>query len=215
MLLLAAALRPVSAQVSVQAVDVMGDSISRGFNAVSGSPCPNSDQEGYNWLTGRTHGAFRAAGPENVFSVLERMECDAGMTLFSPASNHAMSGATLVRDLVTQANNVKTYLTSQPVERMAVMFIGHNDNCSGTANKTNASCSSIDMDPANYCKTTPEAFERELRKGLDVLITTGNTRIAVMAPVRVSQLCNFAGRQIASSAARASFSGALQAFVPR
>lgn len=182
-------------QINVTVLDVMGDSISKGFNASSASPCSNGDQENYNWLTSDTHGtSLCATGSENVFSVFERMECARSTQLIAPTPNHAFSGATLVRDLVTQAENVKTYLRSVQGQRMAVVFIGHNDSCSGTIAKTNASCSNSDLDPANYCRTRPDAFERELRKGLDILITTGDTRIAVVAPVRVSQLCNFGGK---------------------
>jgi hypothetical protein len=129
-------------------------------------------------------------GSENVFSVFERMECSTGAQLFATPVNHAESGATLVDDLVPQATNVKSYLQTAQSQRLAVVFLGHNDNCSGSITKTNTSCSSPDLDPANYCKTRPDAFERELRKGLDILITIGNTRVGVMSPVRVSQLCN-------------------------
>ncbi len=90
----------VSAQLGIQAVDVSGDSISKGFNASSASPCSNGDQENYNWITSDTHGfSFCSAGSENVFSIFEQMECDAGMSLFAPAPNHAASGATMASDL--------------------------------------------------------------------------------------------------------------------
>ena len=181
-----------SAQLGIQAIDITGDSISKGFNAGSAFPCSNGDQETYNWLTSNTHGSsFCGAGGEGVFSVRERMECDAGSAILAPSPNHAVSGATLVHDFVSQAGNVRTYLTAQPSTRLAVVFLGHNDNCSGNSTKTNASCSSTDLDPANYCKTKPDTFERELRKGLDVLMSIGNTRVGVVSPVRVSQLCNF------------------------
>jgi hypothetical protein len=184
-----------TAQLNVYAIDVMGDSISKGFNASSASPCSNSDQENYNWLTSDTHGQnVCGAGSENVFSVFERMECATGSQLFPTPVNHAESGATLVDDLVPQATNVKAYLQTAPSQRLAVVFLGHNDNCAGTIAKTNTSCASPDLDPANYCKTRPDAFERELRKGLDILITIGNTRVGVMSPVRVSQLCNFGSK---------------------
>ena len=191
-LMFALCIASASAQLGIQVVDVMGDSISKGFNAGSAFPCSNGDQESYNWMTSDTHGTnFCGVGTEGVFSVFERMECDAGANLITPFPNHAVSGATLVRDFATQASNVKTYFSSQPSNRLAVVFFGHNDNCSGTVTKVNASCSSTDLDPANYCKTKPEAFERELRKGLDTLMSIGTTRIGVVAPVRVSQLCNF------------------------
>lgn len=183
------------AQLNIRAIDVSGDSISKGFNAGNAFPCSNGDQENYNWLTSDTHGgAFCTAGSENVFSVFERMECDAGTNLITRSPNSAVSGATLVGNFFSQAGNVRTFLLAQPVTRMAVVFLGHNDNCSGTVAKVNASCASSDLDPANYCKTSPAAFERELRKGLDVLMSVGNTRVGVAAPVRVSQLCNFAGK---------------------
>lgn len=183
------------AQLSIQSVDVTGDSITKGFNASSSFPCSNGDQETYNWLTSDTHGTtFCGAGSEGVFSLLERMECDTGTNIIAPLPNHAASGATLVRDFVTQAGNVRTYLTGQPSTRLAVVFLGHNDNCSGLATKTNTSCTSTDLDPANYCTTKSDAFERELRKGLDVLMSIGNTRVGVVSPVRVSQLCNFGSK---------------------
>ena len=184
-----------SAQLGIQAVDITGDSISKGFNASSAFPCSNGDQENYNWLTSDSHGStFCGAGTENVFSVFERMECDAGANLITPFPNHAASGATLVNDFVTQAGNVSTYLSAQPATRLAVVFLGHNDSCSGTLTKTNASCSSSDLDPANYCKTKLDSFERELRKGLDILMSIGQTRIGVISPIRVSQLCNFGSK---------------------
>ena len=181
--------------MGIQAIDVAGDSITKGFNAGNAFPCANADQENYNWLTSDTHGSgFCTAGNEGVYSILERLECDNGVNIFAPVPNHAVSGATLVHDLYNQALNVRTYLASQPPQRMAVVFMGHNDNCSGTTTKSNASCTSTDLDPANYCKTKPDSFERELRKGLDVLMSIGDTRVGVLAPVRVSQLCNFGNK---------------------
>ncbi len=183
------------AQLNIQAIDVAGDSISKGFNAGNAFPCANTDQEQFNWITGDTHGAnFCSAGSENVFSVLERLECDYGTDIFKPFPNHAASGARMLGDFLGQAGNIKTYLNAQFAPRMAAVFLGHNDNCSGTVTKTNASCSNSDLDPNNYCRTKPEAFEREFRRGLEVLMTISNTRIAVAAPVRVSQLCNLGNK---------------------
>lgn len=182
----------ISAQLTVQTIDVAGDSIMKGFNAGNSAPCANADQETFNWLTSRTHGsAFCVPGSENVFSVLERMECDAGGSLFTAFPNHAASGARMLADFQIQANNIKTYLNTQPAQRMAVVFLGHNDACSGSLNKINASCSSSDLDPNSYCRTKPDAFERELRRGLDILMSVPDSRIAIVAPVRLSQLCNF------------------------
>ncbi|CAN5624570.1 hypothetical protein BH24ACI2_BH24ACI2_08810 [soil metagenome] len=181
-----------NAQLNIQAIDVAGDSISKGFNAGSSAPCANADQEQYNWITSNTHGTtFCSAGSENVLSLVERLECDYRASVFSPMPNHAASGAQMLRDFLTQAGNIRSYLIANPAPRMAAVFLGHNDNCAGTLTKINASCSSSDLDPNNYCRTKFDSFEREFRKGLEVLMSIPNTRIAVAAPVRVSQLCNF------------------------
>lgn len=180
------------AQLNIQAIDVAGDSISKGFNAGSTAPCANTDQEQYNWITSNTHGTdFCSAGSENVYSVIERLECDYSTNIFAATPNHAASGARMLDDFVPQAGKIKTYLNAQLGQRMAAVFLGHNDNCSGTLTKINASCSISDLDPNNYCRTKNDVFEREFRKGLEVLMSISNTRIAVAAPVRVSQLCNF------------------------
>lgn len=185
----------VSAQLNVQAIDVAGDSISKGFNASSAFPCSNADQEQYNWITSDTHGtSLCGRGTENVFSLVERLECRLGSDIFAANPNRAQSGARMLSDFVTQANGIRIYLLSQPAPRLAAVFLGHNDGCSTTLTKTNASCPSADQDPNNYCRTRPDSFEREFRKGLDVLITAAGTRIGVASPVRVSQLCNFGSK---------------------
>ncbi|HQU85418.1 MAG TPA: hypothetical protein PKY59_19915 [Pyrinomonadaceae bacterium] len=183
------------AQLTVQAVDVAGDSISKGFNAGNSFPCSNGDQEQYNWFSSDTHGSdFCGAGSEGVNSFLERLECEYNSNILARNPNSAASGSQMLSDFVNQSNSIKTYLGAQNGQRLAAVFLGHNDNCGGNVTKTNASCSSNDKDPNNYCKTKPDSFEREFRKGLDILITTGNTRIGVVSPVRVSQLCNFGSK---------------------
>lgn len=180
------------AQLSIQAIDVSGDSISKGFNAGNSFPCSNGDQETYNWLTSNTSGSnLCSAGSEGVFSIRERLQCLSGTGILARTPNSAASGATLLNNFASQAANVRTYLDAQSGRKLAAVFLGHNDNCSGTLTKINASCSSADLDPNNHCRTRDDAFERELRKGLDILITISNTRVGVVAPVRVSQLCNF------------------------
>lgn len=183
------------AQLTVQAIDVAGDSISKGFNAASTFPCSNNDQEQYNWLSSDTHGKnFCGSGSENVYSFLERLECEQNTNISARSPNSAASGARMLSDFVNQTNTIKTYLGVQSGQRLAAVFLGHNDNCAGNLAKTNTSCPTADQDPNNYCKTKPESFEREFRKGMDILITTGNTRIGVVSPVRVSQLCNFGSK---------------------
>ncbi|MEZ5428467.1 MAG: hypothetical protein R2747_19510 [Pyrinomonadaceae bacterium] len=182
-------------QLNVKAIDVAGDSISKGFNARSTFPCSNGDKEQYNWITSDTHGTDSCgAGAEGVYSLLERLECQFGGSIAAPNPNSAMSGAQLLTDFLNQTNSIKTYLSGQSSPRLAAVFLGHNDACTNTITKTNASCSSNDLDPNNYCRTKNDSFERELRKGLDVLMTIPDTRVGVVAPVRVSQLCNFGSK---------------------
>jgi cysteine-rich repeat protein len=70
------------------------------------------------------------------------------------------------------------------------VLLGHNDACTNTLDKTGNGCAG-DRDPENYCRTTPAAFEREFRRGMDELIQIAGVRVAVLAVIRISQLCNF------------------------
>jgi hypothetical protein len=185
-----------SGAAAVQSMDVCGDSISKGFNAQSRFPCPNADQEEFNWATSNTHGAdLCSPGPEGVFSQAERIECLRGATVISANPNSARSGAQMLKDFVSQATTVKAVLIGQPAPRYVPVLLGHNDICGGRLFRFNFSCDrGSDQDPNNYCRTTPAAFERELRKGLDVLITTPDTHIGVASLARLSQLCNHGGK---------------------
>lgn len=181
----------------IASMDVAGDSISKAFNGRGRFPCPNQDQEHFNWATSATHGtSLCAPGPEGVYSQAERIECARGAAINRAVPNHAESGAEMVDDFVNQANAIHQYLSSQPSPRYVPVLLGHNDVCGGKVAKNQPSCpDGADQDPNNHCRRTPEAFERELRKGLDILITIPDTRIGVAAMVRVSQLCNHGGKQ--------------------
>jgi hypothetical protein len=181
---------------SIATVDVSGDSICKAFNGRGAFPCPNRDQEQFNWATSDTHGTdFCSAGPEGVYSHAERIECARGSAVVSANPNHARSGADMLTDFVDQAVAIRDYISTQPAPRYVPVLLGHNDVCGGTVLKYHASCPrGSDQDPTNYCRTRPAAFERELRKGLDVLITIPDTRIGVAAMVRVSQLCNLGSK---------------------
>jgi hypothetical protein len=182
---------------SIASMDVSGDSISKAFNGKGSFPCPNSDQEQYNWATSVTHGAsLCGAGPEGVYSQAERIECLRGSMINHAVPNHAESGAQMLLDFVNQAAAIHTYLSTQPAPRYVPVLLGHNDVCGGKVFKFLPSCEhGSDQDPNNHCRTTPEAFERELRKGLDILITIPETRIGVATMVRVSQLCKPGNKQ--------------------
>jgi hypothetical protein len=178
------------------AIDVAGDSLSKGYNAFRAfGICANGDQENYNWATSNTHGSdWCGAGADGVFSHAERIECSkqADMAVIKP--NSARTGASMRTDFLVQAQSIKANLEALAAPRYAPVFLGHNDICGGEPDKVpaDACLGDPDRDPLNYCWTKPEAFEREFRKGLDVLITVPDLHIGIAAPFRVSQLCNIA-----------------------
>jgi hypothetical protein len=178
---------------NLNAMDAAGDSITKAFNAAQNAPiCANEDQEFLNWATSDTHGAkFCGAGSDGVFSQAEQLECRTGANLVLAAPNSAESGAQMLKDFVAQTTQIKAFLGAQPAPRYTTVWLGHNDICAGALDKVRPSCDKgSDQDPNNHCRTTPAAFEREFRKGLDILITVPDLKIGVASLVRVSQLCN-------------------------
>ena len=181
----------------IRSVAIIGDSISKGFNAQSEAICPMSDQEEYNWATSDTNGGnYCSAGSEGVRSFTERLECDLGNDVRSPDPNQAETGAQMLKDFHNQAVDVASWISGQPTRRMVGVFLGHNDVCGGDISRTNSSCDrGSDQDPLNHCRTTPEAFERELRKGLDVLIGVSDLHVRLASPARLTQLCRHKSKQ--------------------
>ena len=185
---------PLASQI--RSMDAAGDSISKGFNADDADMCTNADQEELNWATSVTHSTdFNAAGAEGVFSQAERLEERQGASIQTVSPNSAASGAQMLKDFVAQAESIKTSLSSRPAPRYTTVVLGHNDICAGTLDKSQDSCEiGSDQDSTNHCRTTPEAFEREFRKGLDILITVPELKIGVASLVRLTQLCNHPGK---------------------
>ncbi len=184
----------------IASIDAIGDSISKAFNAQDKAPCPNDDQESFNWATSITQdGVFCSDGGDRVYSQAERLECRQETMIVSPVSpdsNSAESGAEMLKDFAAQAQKSATRLATRPAPRYVTVEMGHNDICSGTIERIQTECAEgDDQDPMNHCRTTEAAFEREFRKGLDVLITVPDLKIGIAAPVRVSQLCNHAAKR--------------------
>ena len=180
----------------IASIDAIGDSISKAVNArenTQGS-CTNRDQESFNWATSITQdGVFCSDGGDRVYSQAERLECRQETMIVNTDPNSAVSGAEMLKDFFDQAENTKKSLGTKPAPRYVTVEMGHNDICSGTIERIQADCAAgEDQDPMNHCRTTEAAFEREFRKGLDVLITVPDLKIGIAAPVRVSQLCNHA-----------------------
>ncbi len=179
---------PLWAQLLTDSASVAGDSISRGFDADTGS-CNYGDNVSRNWATGRDHGSsYCSAGGNGTYSLSERLECAKGGGISN--FNNAESGATMVGDFYNQATAIRANLSSAPAPRLVSILLGHNDACTSETTRSGNSCGG-DRDPQNYCRTTTVAFEREFRRGMDELIQISGARITVLAVIRVSQLCNF------------------------
>ena len=179
----------------IASIDAIGDSISKAVNARE--PCPNDDQESFNWSTSITEGgAFCSHGGDGVYSQAERIECRRDAMIMNADPNSAESGAEMLKDFAAQAQESAALFGTQPSPRYVTVEMGHNDICSGTIERIQADCAEgEDQDPMNHCRTTEAAFEREFRKGLDELIAVPELKIGIAAPVRVTQLCNHAAKR--------------------
>lgn len=190
--------RPVPAvKANVASMDAIGDSISKGFNAVSdGEFCSESEDEERNFSTGDTHGTnFCNDGGEGVFSHAERLECVQGKQIVRADPNSALSGARMLTEFADESRAAAAFLAGQPEPRYVTILLGQNDICAGTVDRVQTSCPhGADEDPQNHCRTTPAAFERELRKGLNTLVGVPSLRIGIAALVRVSLLCTHTGK---------------------
>ena len=168
------------------------------MNAGGAGECTNLDQERFNWATSITpDSTFCSDGGDGVYSQAERIECRQGVMIVNADPNSAESGAEMLKDFFAQAQESAALFGTHPpaAPRYVTVEMGHNDICSGTIERIQAECErGNDQDPLNHCRTTEAAFEREFRKGLDELITVPELKIGIAAPVRVTQLCNHAGK---------------------
>jgi hypothetical protein len=179
-------------------MDAIGDSISKGFNAVAdGEFCPESEIESRNWSTGDTHdGNFCSDGGEGVFSQAERLECVQKHQIVRADPNSALSGARMLTEFADESRAAAAFLARQPEPRYVTILLGHNDVCAGSIDAVQASCPhGGDEDRQNHCRTTPAAFAREFRRGLDNLIGVPSLRIGIAALVRISLLCTHGGKE--------------------
>jgi lysophospholipase L1-like esterase len=172
-----------------QSMSVIGDSISRGYNARD-EMCTFGNQVERNWATGKNNGDYFDSHRELLEFGLQIDLID-NVTVF----NHARSGATMVRDFFNQASGIRQALTAAPAPRYVPVFLGHNDACTSTIERQVADCGSADRDRTNYCRTTAAAFEREFRRGMDELIQIPSSRILINTLARLSVLCNVGNKQ--------------------
>lgn len=184
-------------QANVSSMDAVGDSISKAFNAVKdGEICPETEIESRNFSTGDTHGTrFCSDGGDGVFTQAERLECVQQKTIVRADPNSSISGARMLTEFADESRSAAAFLSAQPAPRFVTVLMGDNDVCSGTVDAVQATCPhGADEDSHNHCRTTPAAFERELRHGLDALVVVPTLRIGISAPVRASLLCAHGGK---------------------
>ena len=183
---------PVHAQLLADDTSAVGDSITRAFDAEAAA-CTYGDQPARSFATGDNHGsAFCEAGSVGTFSHAERLECAKGADV--EIFNDAESGAR-IDDFSDQASVIRGRFSAAPGPHYVTVLLGHNDACTNVTTRTGNTCGG-DRDPNNYCRTTAGAFERELRRGLDELMQIPGVRIAVLALIRISQLCNFRDKDV-------------------
>jgi hypothetical protein len=168
-------------------VAAIGDSITQAFNAKYSDfgDCRYIDTPEYNFSTSKT--------VNTTFSIAERATAYKGSTV--PTANFAADGARMSSG-ADQAAAVKTWASGQAAPHLITVFLGHNDLCAGGKDKIQISCSRADRDPNNYCRTSTFFYELQMRQMLDVLVTIPSSQIAIIHPIRVSQLCNFATEKV-------------------
>ena len=129
----------------------------------------------------------------SVVSVAERAIAYKGSEV--AVANFGSDGAKMTAGY-DQALEVKAWALTQAAPRLITVFLGHNDICGGEEDKYNTSCNRASQDPNNYCRTSTFYYEQQMRQMLDVLITIPGSQIAIIHPIRVSQLCNFADEKV-------------------
>jgi lysophospholipase L1-like esterase len=163
-------------------IAAIGDSITAAFNAAHSEfeSCEYNDTPEYSFSTN--------TNTNTTVSIAERAIAYKGSGIAT--ANFGQDGARMAHG-DDQAQAAKTWLLSQATPRLITVFLGHNDICSGERDKYLPSCSSLNRDPNNYCRPSVFAYEQQMRQMLDVLVTIPDSQIAIIHPIRVSQLCNY------------------------
>ena len=172
----------------IGSIAAIGDSITAAFNAAHSEfeSCEYRDTPEYNFSTNKT--------ANTTVSIAERAIAFKGGGVV--VANFGQDGARMSHHTYDQALAAKTWLLNQASPRLVTIFLGHNDICSGEKDKFLPSCSSPNRDPNNYCRPSVDAYEREMRRAMDVLVTIPDSQIAIIHPIRVSQLCNFRDEKV-------------------
>jgi hypothetical protein len=168
-------------------IAAIGDSITAAFDGAYSEfeSCQFRDNPEYSFST--------SIAGNTTYSVAERASAYKGGTV--PSANFGSDGARISSG-DDQALAAKTWALSQAAPRLITVFLGHNDICRGQRDKFHAVCPRADQDPSNYCRTSTFYYELEMRRMLDVLVTIPDSQIAIIHPIRVSQLCNFANEKV-------------------
>jgi hypothetical protein len=171
-------------------IAAIGDSITQAFDAKYSDfgDCRFTDTPEYNFATNKIR--------NTTISIAERAIAFKGSGVAT--ANFGSDGARMSSG-DDQAMQAKAWLLNQATPRLVTVFLGHNDICSGQRDKIQISCSSANRDPNNYCRTSTFAYEQQVRQMMDVLVTIPDSQIAIIHPIRVSQLCNFKEEKVIGS----------------
>ena len=80
----------------------------------------------------RTARLFAGAEAKMFLVFLNVWNANSALTFLPTLRIQRASGAQMLSDFLNQANSIKTYLNAQTATRLAAVFLGHNDRCSGT-----------------------------------------------------------------------------------
>jgi lysophospholipase L1-like esterase len=175
---------------AIGSIAAIGDSIIKAFDAqyTDFASCRYTDNPEYSFST-------NTAGNTTV-SIAERAIAYKGSGVAT--ANFGSDGAKM-SDGLEQAQAAKAWAVTQAAPRLITVFLGHNDICRGEAERYHLSCPRASQDPNNYCRTSPFYYEQQMRQMLDVLVTIPDSQVALIHPIRVSQLCNFAREKVSDS----------------
>ncbi len=168
-------------------VAAIGDSITAAFNAAYSEfeSCEYKDNPDYSFAANLV--------PNTTNSIVERAITYKGSGI--AATNFGADGDQMSSG-DEQARLAKAWALTQAAPRLITVFLGHNDICAGTKDRYQASCGRLDQDPTDYCRTSTFYYEQQVRQMLDVLVTIPDSQTAIIHPIRVSQICNFAGEKV-------------------
>jgi len=165
----------------VRVIGAVGDSVSTGCNSLSGTWLNMKDYQGIAWSMGGDNGALTMANLLGDYTTL--IGPSLGTSGDSKGFNYAKNGA-VVQDTPTQAKDLVAAMRTSPAVRfeedwkVVTVLIGGNNLCDVCFN-----------DPENNAA----AYERDLKKTLDILSLLPRTFVNLVQHLDYTQIAQFKG----------------------